>query len=64
MIEESAARWRKSSYSGTGGGSTNDCVEVAIAMHEVGVRDTKDRVGGQLTVTASAWSAFVRATMR
>jgi hypothetical protein len=48
--------WRKSSYSG---GQNNDCVEVAITTQEVGVRDTKDRTGGQLTMKASAFAALV-----
>lgn len=47
--------WRKSSYSAT----QQECVEVALAP-KVGVRDTKDREGGQLTVPAGAWQAFVR----
>jgi hypothetical protein len=48
--------WRKSSYSG---GQNNDCVEVAMTTEEVGVRDTKDRLGGQLTMKASAFAALV-----
>ncbi|WP_020670683.1 DUF397 domain-containing protein [Amycolatopsis nigrescens] len=46
--------WQKSSYSGGG----EECVEVALEPAEVGVRDTKDRDGGQLTFTPSAWYAF------
>jgi hypothetical protein len=46
--------WRKSTYSG---GSEN-CVEVATG-DVVGVRDTKDRAGGQLAVGAEQWSAFL-----
>ncbi|MEV4055710.1 DUF397 domain-containing protein [Amycolatopsis sp. NPDC049688] len=50
-----ANAWRKSSY------STNDsnCVEVAASPTTVGVRDTKDREGGHLTIPAPAWTAFL-----
>lgn len=37
----------------------NECVEVALVPTAVGVRDTKDRDGGQLTVGASQWQAFL-----
>jgi hypothetical protein len=46
--------WRKSSYSGNGGGN---CVEVA-ALGRVLVRDTKARAGAVLEFTADAWRAF------
>ncbi|MFD9890580.1 DUF397 domain-containing protein [Amycolatopsis sp. NPDC059027] len=68
------ARWHKSSYSGSQtncvevawfksshSGSQGGCVEVAVAPGIVGVRDTKDRQGGTLTVPAAAWSAFLKA---
>jgi hypothetical protein len=47
--------WRKSSYSG----SQANCVEVGNATGRVGVRDTKDRQGPTLTVTADAWRHFM-----
>jgi hypothetical protein len=47
--------WRKSSYSNPNGGN---CVEVAGDASAVLVRDTTDRDGLTLTVTASAWSKF------
>ncbi|KUJ49515.1 regulator [Micromonospora maris] len=51
------ARWRKSSYSGSNGGS---CVEVADNLTGVVlVRDTKDRDGGTLAFTPTAWASFV-----
>jgi Domain of unknown function (DUF397) len=49
--------WRKSTYSGSDGGS---CVEVGQDRVIV-VRDTTDRDGGTLTFTASAWQAFTAA---
>lgn len=49
------AQWRKSTHSGNQG----ECVEVAPASEEVRVRDTKDREGGQLSVTGDAWKAFL-----
>jgi 3-mercaptopyruvate sulfurtransferase SseA len=49
-------RWRKSSYSANGG---SDCVEAGHIPGAVLVRDTKDRDGGTLAVSAAAWSAFV-----
>jgi hypothetical protein len=50
-------RWRKSSYSGNGGG---DCVEVAGNLTGfVLVRDSKDRKGPRLALSDHAWSAFI-----
>lgn len=50
-------RWRKSTYSGNANG---ECVEVGLAVGTpVGVRDTKDREGGQLAVLAAAWEGFL-----
>ncbi|MET7993883.1 DUF397 domain-containing protein [Amycolatopsis sp. NPDC005232] len=48
--------WNKSSYST----SEVNCVEVtATPSIEIGVRDTKDRGAGHLTVSAEAWTAFL-----
>lgn len=52
-----SATWFTSSYSGGNGGS---CVEVAFAAPAVGVRDSKARTAGHLTVHAPAWRAFLR----
>jgi hypothetical protein len=50
-------QWRKSTRSGGNGGS---CVEVADNLPSVVlVRDTKDRDGGTLHITPTAWQAFV-----
>jgi hypothetical protein len=46
--------WRKSTYSDGNGGQ---CVEVASA-NAVLVRDTRDRLGVILSVTAAAWQQF------
>jgi hypothetical protein len=52
------ATWRKASYSGTNGGG---CVEAGIpdtADRVVLVRDTTDRAGAVLAVSADAWRRF------
>ncbi|WSE35146.1 DUF397 domain-containing protein [Amycolatopsis rhabdoformis] len=56
-FDPECAPWRKSSYSS--GGEAN-CVEVAVAA-AVGIRDTKARETGHLTVTPAAWVAFTEA---
>ncbi|MFF2328099.1 MULTISPECIES: DUF397 domain-containing protein [unclassified Streptomyces] len=48
--------WFKSSYSGAEGGQ---CLEVAARPGVVHVRDSKDRTGPVLSLTAQGWSAFV-----
>lgn len=49
--------WHKSSYSSGDGGN---CIEVADnASDAVLVRDTKDHGQGLITVSPSAWAAFV-----
>jgi Domain of unknown function (DUF397) len=47
--------WRKASYSGNGGGN---CVEVGDAGRAVVVRDTANREGAVLSVSADVWQAF------
>jgi hypothetical protein len=51
------ATWRKSSHSGASG---NACVEVADTARLVLVRDTTDRTGPVLAVSAQAWHSFTR----
>ena len=46
--------WRKSSYSG----SEANCVEVGSAADLIKVRDTNDRQGPTLTLSADAWRRF------
>ncbi|SDK28547.1 protein of unknown function [Actinopolyspora mzabensis] len=50
-----AHAWQKSSYSNDDQG----CVEVALSSRAVGIRDTKDRASGTLTVTPAAWAEFM-----
>jgi hypothetical protein len=50
-----SSEWRKSSYSG---GDTGSCVEVAAAG-AVLIRDTTDRGGPMLSVSAAAWRSFL-----
>ncbi|WP_310728024.1 DUF397 domain-containing protein [Streptomyces sp. N2A] len=55
--ELSAARWRKSSYSNTNGGS---CIEVADNIPGlVPVRDSKNPGGPAICIGEAAWAAFV-----
>lgn len=51
-------QWRKSTRSG---GSQGACVEVGAGTGGtvIGVRDTKDRVGGTLVFDRAEWSAFL-----
>jgi hypothetical protein len=49
--------WRKSSYSGNGGG---DCVEVATNLPGiVAIRDSKNPDGPVLTVSRDEWASFI-----
>ncbi|MFB7591278.1 DUF397 domain-containing protein [Streptomyces sp. NPDC056169] len=48
--------WFKSSYSSDQQG---DCVEVASSAHSVHVRDSKDLTVPSLSLSPSAWAAFL-----
>jgi hypothetical protein len=50
--------WRKSSYSDANGGA---CVETATGSGVIMVRDTTDRGGFTLAVSAGVWSKFTNA---
>jgi hypothetical protein len=54
-MENTDLKWRKSSYSGNGGGN---CIEVAADPHRLVVRDTQDLTGPVLNFSADAWQAF------
>ncbi|WP_282694858.1 DUF397 domain-containing protein [Streptomyces sp. CC208A] len=49
-------KWFKSSYSSDQQG---DCVEVASCVHSVHVRDSKDTALPSLSVSPTAWHAFL-----
>lgn len=59
MTEQvTGAAWRKSSRSGGSG----NCVELSVGTVNTAVRDTKSRDGGNLTLPAGAFAAFVSVT--
>ena len=49
-------RWKKSSKSGSNGGS---CVEIRENNGTIQVRDIKDPSGPLLTFNAKEWAAFI-----
>ena len=56
MEDKVVPDWRKSSYSGNGGGN---CVEVGADSHAIAVRDTKQKgVGPVLRFSPTAWRRF------
>lgn len=56
MIDQTAAKWFKSSRSHGG----KDCVEVAhLENGHVGVRDSKNPTGPALVFTPGEWDAFL-----
>ncbi|WP_405583332.1 DUF397 domain-containing protein [Streptomyces sp. NBC_01190] len=55
-MDFSSARWRKSNVSGETG-----CVEVALNLPMVGVRDTKENGSGPiLAFSPVAWTSFLQ----
>ncbi|QIB45582.1 DUF397 domain-containing protein [Streptomyces aureoverticillatus] len=48
--------WFKSSYSG---GNTTECVEVALTMNDVLIRDSKCPDEHQLVIRPETWSGFL-----
>jgi hypothetical protein len=62
MEDKIDIRWRKSSYSGNGGGN---CVEIAGQARRVLVRDTKQAsTGPVLRFTSAAWRSFAEQVKR
>ena len=60
-MEGADLNWRKSSYSGNGGG---ECVEIGASPGAVVVRGTTDRTGPMLRFTPAAWRRFADQVMR
>ncbi|MFJ6084137.1 DUF397 domain-containing protein [Streptomyces sp. NPDC092369] len=56
MSDTTDLAWFKSSYSSDQG---DNCIEVALTLATIHIRDTKDRTRPHLTVGPAAWSAFV-----
>ena len=48
--------WYKSSYSSA---DSDDCVEVRITNHEVGIRDSKNPDGPTVQITTPTWTNFL-----
>jgi hypothetical protein len=54
-MDMTAVMWRKSSYSGSNGGT---CVEIGTVGPAVAVRDSKHPDSPLLAFAASTWKAF------
>lgn len=54
--EDRRIAWRKSSYSGGGGGN---CVEIADSPGTTAVRDTQNRELGHLSYPSAEWNRLV-----
>ncbi|RKT57358.1 DUF397 domain-containing protein [Saccharothrix australiensis] len=57
MIPDFSAAWFKTSSFTENAGT---CVEVAVVPGFFAVRDTKNRAGGHISVSARAFGAFLR----
>lgn len=56
----SGATWRKSSFSGGGGNSGGECVEVATTHDgRIAIRDSKNRDQGLIIVTKDDFYTFM-----
>jgi hypothetical protein len=56
-LDRSGARWQKSSHSS----DVANCVEVAITVGTIAVRDSKNPTSSMLAVPVPAWRAFTAA---
>jgi uncharacterized protein DUF397 len=56
MEQIDALQWRKSSFSGNGGGN---CVDVAADGEKIYVRNSKNPGGAMVAFTQSEWKAFL-----
>lgn len=57
MTEDRDERWIRSKYCG---GVNSTCVEVAMGVDQVDVRDGKDHSGPVLRLPAVQWCRFLR----
>ncbi|MGW2721861.1 DUF397 domain-containing protein [Streptomyces sp. NPDC001178] len=55
-MPSSSIQWRKSSYSNGMGG---ECLEVAVLVGGIAVRDSKVTSGPQLTLSRATWKNFI-----
>ncbi|UUU24251.1 DUF397 domain-containing protein [Streptomyces sp. DSM 40750] len=55
---EAAYAWRKSSHSDGEGG---ECVQISPCPHTIHIRDSKRPTGPHLTLSPTAWTAFLAA---
>lgn len=60
-VDLSALAWRKSSFSGSAGGT--DCVEVALPVDGVAIRDSKND-GLAMLVSRGGWVSLLRSVER
>lgn len=56
MTEDRGACWVRSRYCD---GANSTCVEIAMGVDQVGVRDGKENAGPVLLLSAEEWHAFV-----
>ncbi|WP_043684772.1 DUF397 domain-containing protein [Streptomyces xylophagus] len=56
-MSTSQLHWFKSSYSSSN--ESGDCVEVATTPATIHIRDSKNRLGAQLALSAPVWGEFV-----
>ncbi|WP_433473306.1 DUF397 domain-containing protein [Spirillospora sp. CA-142024] len=54
--DPSQTHWRKSTHSGANEG---ECVEIADLNGQVGIRDSKNPVGGHLALTRQSFAALL-----
>ncbi|QIB45528.1 DUF397 domain-containing protein [Streptomyces aureoverticillatus] len=53
----SELKWFKSSYSDSS--NPSDCVEVAVDLRSIHIRDSKNPAGPQLALPPTAWVDFI-----
>lgn len=58
-IRTTLVRWHVSTRSSSGGGNCVEAGPFTDGTDRYAVRDSKDRTGGTLVVTSTAWVAFL-----